>query len=361
MYRQNITDCIKWQSGWHDSIFALYHILRDPQKRKYQRKPVTISVRTYLRKYGGMRNMSYEIACISLGDSSKVSMINGYYNVYYGWLTYWLAYKGRLDIIIKLPIHQTKVEYIFDGACKGKQIHILRFLRQGYTPAYDLSPHTHKIQNIFIGLCKQDKYYNVIQYLIRCMTNTNDVFEHALRTASKYGNLRIVKLLIKRGANINCGEYTANTDRKPPICVAAYNNRIHVVRYLIKKDANISLYDNYALEVACELGHEEIVKLLVNAGADTNTNYGAPIRYAMMNARIPIVDYLIDKGADIHCKNEILLKIAIENGYYALTRKLLYRGADMVVLCKHHPEAIKDMTEKIKTFMFIQEYMRNIR
>jgi ankyrin repeat protein len=67
---------------------------------------------------------------------------------------------------------------------------------------------------------------------------------------------------------------------------------------LIKTKSNIHYDNEIALRWACELGHTEIVKLLIEQrSCDLNVYVGNPIVLAIMYGHIEIVKLLIEAGA----------------------------------------------------------------
>ena len=78
-----------------------------------------------------------------------------------------------------------------------------------------------------------------------------------------------------------------------------------------------------ALFNAIRFGKKEVVKYLIDAGADVNLAVGfrtTPLKEAVSRGHTEIVEYLINAGADYECLRvysmiETLLMIAIPNGY----------------------------------------------
>ena len=54
----------------------------------------------------------------------------------------------------------------------------------------------------------------------------------------------------------------------------------------------------------------EIVKYLVEHGANIYINENAPLIKASTNGSLPIVQYLVSKGADIHARNDESIRLA---------------------------------------------------
>ena len=74
-------------------------------------------------------------------------------------------------------------------------------------------------------------------------------------------------------------------------------------------------------------GYLEIVKLLIDSGADINVKDKkgrTALRYAVKNGHLEVVKYLIDKGADD--LNEVLMR-ASRNGHLEVAEFLKSKGA----------------------------------
>ena len=88
-----------------------------------------------------------------------------------------------------------------------------------------------------------------------------------LELASQYGNYKIVKLLIEKGADVNIKGYSDMT----PIMSASIGGNLEIVRLLYESGANINAIektDMDALMFASQSGHFEMVKYLLKNGAD---------------------------------------------------------------------------------------------
>jgi hypothetical protein len=83
--------------------------------------------------------------------------------------------------------------------------------------------------------------------------------------ASYYGNLREVETLLNAGAPIDAPEGTRS--RHSPLQYAAMSGDIAIVRLLLARGANPNA--GAALSEAITFGHADVVKALIDAGADT--------------------------------------------------------------------------------------------
>jgi hypothetical protein len=90
------------------------------------------------------------------------------------------------------------------------------------------------------------------------------------------------------------------------------------------------------LSWAAENGHEAVVKLLLEKGADLESkdnNGRTPLSWAAENGHEAVVKLLLEKGADLESKDEYNgqtpLSWAAENGHEAVVKLLLEKGADL--------------------------------
>jgi ankyrin repeat protein len=107
----------------------------------------------------------------------------------------------------------------------------------------------------------------------RPSTDPQEVLDEALVWASKSNRLRVLELLVRRGARLNADPY-----RGTPLIWAAVCNRTETVAWLLDHGANINQKATFgglthgqgitALHMAAQYGHMPVVKLLVTRGAD---------------------------------------------------------------------------------------------
>jgi ankyrin repeat protein len=102
-----------------------------------------------------------------------------------------------------------------------------------------------------------------------------------------------------------------------------------IVKYLVDKGANIHAYDENSLILASDGGHLDVVKYLVDNGADVNAGYGDALIYASRNGHLDVVKYLAEMGADIHAEHDSALSFASGEGHLDVVKFLVERGADV--------------------------------
>jgi ankyrin repeat protein len=145
----------------------------------------------------------------------------------------------------------------------------------------------------------------------------NNALSYALRIASEKGYLKIVKLLLENGANVN-DQYALLT--------AIKNNYLEITKLLIENGADVNANNGAALAGASQRGHLEIVKLLLSptVGADVNASKALAVA-----SDLEIVKFLIENGADVNANNGVALDYASRNGNLEIVKFLLENGADV--------------------------------
>jgi ankyrin repeat protein len=98
-----------------------------------------------------------------------------------------------------------------------------------------------------------------------------------LGLAIRYKNIKIAKLLIEHGANVNLGE--DEQDKMTPLGLASRSGLVKLMKILIKHGADVNKVTNdrsavSPLYLASFNGHTQAVKLLVKNGADVNYKIG---------------------------------------------------------------------------------------
>ena len=131
-----------------------------------------------------------------------------------------------------------------------------------------------------------------------------------------------------------------------PLVIAAYTGNDKIVDVLLQFGAKIDQKGTFgiknrgyicsatALWCASWMGHYNIVKLLVDNGANVNLptdNGSTPILVACHQGSFEIVRFLVESGADVNATNnykETCLNSPSEKGYYKIVQYLLENGAD---------------------------------
>ena len=150
---------------------------------------------------------------------------------------------------------------------------------------------------------------------------------------------------------------------------AAYHGKVEVILKLLqskkvdinKKDDN---FKNYPLHLAIKKDHTEIVKLLLQKGADPNLNGGKssdsiPLILAIRKENYKIVKLLVQKGAYINLLcGEIItpLELAISNENFKIVKLLLSKGANQDLYGSQIPLEIAFHTKKLKIIKLLIDH-----
>jgi len=128
-----------------------------------------------------------------------------------------------------------------------------------------------------------------------------------LHEAAAAGDVARVKELVEKDASLAKG---FSPDGFPILALAAVFGQFEVTKYLHAKGGDVNAAatngSGYnALTGAVTSGHTEIVKWLLENGADPNYRYAnnySPLLNAAANGHLEILKLLIAHGADLHAK-----------------------------------------------------------
>jgi ankyrin repeat protein len=153
--------------------------------------------------------------------------------------------------------------------------------------------------------------------------------------------LDVVKLLVENGADL----ITWNKFGVPPLYAASFNGHLSVVEFLVKSpkvDINAKDHeDRTALWVALLEGHADVVKLLVEHGADLmahNKLNASPLVIASLYNHLSLAEFLVELPMiDVNAKDPedtTALWTAASRGYLDVAKLLVENGADLMASTK---------------------------
>lgn len=154
----------------------------------------------------------------------------------------------------------------------------------------------------------------------------------SLHIAIRNRDLRIVKLLLDHGADINVFSEKVG----PPLTLAAELGYEEIVTALLRHGVDINdVRHGTALIAAAKEGHSTVTRLLISEGADVNKFdpcTGTALIAAADQGHTEMAMELLAEGADVDAsgpRDETALGVAAFHGNEKLVRMLLEAGADI--------------------------------
>jgi ankyrin repeat protein len=248
--------------------------------------------------------------------------------------------KGNKELmhVIKNKPHTTTAKDIFRIINKcgvRNQIILDRLEATGYPKTEVISDFKKDIQDERTTFSSRDEFTK----LNTILETTDSRGLTPLWVAASMTNENLVEVLVHLGANIEHeGEYGIT-----PLAAVAFAGSyeapaaVSVVNLLLDRGANINkrmgIHQCTALYVASELGHSEVVDVLLQRGAmvDDATNEGATSLFiASHEGHLGIVETLLEWGAVVDAAMHdgvTPLNIASEKGHLKVVKALLAGGA----------------------------------
>lgn len=156
-----------------------------------------------------------------------------------------------------------------------------------------------------------------------------------LMEAANSGHSDIVKLLIDRKASVNAQTNQGNT----PLILAAANGHTECVRLLLDAGARTEEHNesgHTALMECASNGHVDVAKLLISRGASVNTHSHefkeSALTLACYKGQLEMVKFLLEAGADQEHKTEEMHTALMEasmDGHVEVAKLLLDSGAQV--------------------------------
>ncbi len=165
-----------------------------------------------------------------------------------------------------------------------------------------------------------ENQFQVVKYLVK---NGFEVNHECFVNACVSGDVRMINYLF---------DFVGNEDKSVGLRVACESGNLNVVKFLVENGADINSYYNNPLISACrgdteEGGYLPVVKYLISRGANLHVDDDAPLIIASATGNLSIVEYLVDHGADINARNGAALDAAIDSEQIHILQYLLYKGA----------------------------------
>ena len=194
--------------------------------------------------------------------------------------------------------------------------------------------------------------------------NAPSSFHSPLEAATGKGHVKTVKLLLESGAQVRektlvlaapqggellqllletrAAQSGATMEVSPEMLgTAAQAGNVSALKFLIATDPDLAVRDQRALVVAGFNGQLDVIRVLLEAGADVNQsgeNGWTALMRASYRGHIEVMQFLIDNGADVNAGGHVYaLSWAAENGWLEAVDLLLESGADVNAVTAGQP------------------------
>ena len=175
--------------------------------------------------------------------------------------------------------------------------------------------------------------YDISDSIIDFVEDVNN-----LKTLLRYATMSLYDSDFSRRIKILTKLEIIHKDESNMIQLACQNGHIEIVKLLIQNNVNIHVYCDLPIAIASSNGHIEIVKLLIQNNANINARNDRALELACQSGHIEIVKLLIQNGADIHNHKDVSIKVAYQNHHTEIVELLIQNGAKIEPLkTKHRP------------------------
>jgi ankyrin repeat protein len=170
---------------------------------------------------------------------------------------------------------------------------------------------------------------HVVQLLVGKDTEADNTYSNrALVIASRYGHAQIVQQLIDNGVNVNVNfgsaepKFRIDTGRDSKVLFT-------------KEGGDNTVIGCTPLWHAAQGGHEQVVQLLLENGANANTTThrgSTPLGEAIKGRHAEIVQLLLENDGVVNTATDVVstpLGLAAERGYKQLVQLLIENGANV--------------------------------
>ncbi|XP_070515069.1 ankyrin repeat domain-containing protein 17 isoform X3 [Cardiocondyla obscurior] len=178
----------------------------------------------------------------------------------------------------------------------------------------------------------------VVRVLLDSGANVEDHNENGhtpLMEAASAGHVQVAKILLERGAGINTH---SNEFKESALTLACYKGHLEMVRFLLEAGADQEHKTDEmhtALMEASMDGHVEVARLLLDSGAQVNMptdSFESPLTLAACGGHVDLAMLLIERGANIEEVNDegyTPLMEAAREGHEEMVALLLSQGANI--------------------------------
>ncbi|KAF9376849.1 hypothetical protein CPB97_010573, partial [Podila verticillata] len=254
----------------------------------------------------------------------------------------WACSKGHRDLVCqllkvdpKIDLHLSSDWFLRDAAENGQQGVVALLVQQpGYVPS------EYGLNKAFEAAYLQS-HHSTIKILL------DYAEQRGAQMESEPAAFHKATAASRRAKHVLAGGLSVQKDEDRALRYAVRGNDVEMVRLLLDYGANVHAFQENSITVASQMGHVEILRLLIQAGADVT---GTPLRYAAENGHSEVVKVLCESGADTMAGGCGSLRTAASYGHEEIIATLLdyganvnvHEGAPLQLACQHgHEGAVR--------------------
>lgn len=191
--------------------------------------------------------------------------------------------------------------------------------------------------NAFLGYAlataARQGHNDMVRILLDAGADVHANFDASLVGAAVEGHAAVVQILLDAGAT----NYIPGTPVEQSALVRAVEyDRVDVVALLLSRisssDPATPALLNEALSEACFANSADMMRMLLEKGADPRVEDDKALVYAAGIGEIDLVSMLLKLGANVHARNNNALLFAARRGHAKVVERLLEAGGDVDVL-----------------------------
>ncbi len=178
-----------------------------------------------------------------------------------------------------------------------------------------------------------------------------DIKNTPLAYACYYGNIKIAKILLEKGANPNLMQYYNEKATGTPL-FDALSYCPDILEPKIINPAEMTFKKNKKVEICKDVIKDQIATLLIEKGANVNLTSEdgtTTLMKASMFNRLQIIPLLIQKGVNINTQNNYgntALIYSVDNSNYNIVKYLINQNANTLLKNKEGKTALDIAREK---------------
>ena len=188
-----------------------------------------------------------------------------------------------------------------------------------------------KIMNV---CCIRDLYYGfpkfeMLKFLLgyvgeNVLLTTLEKHKVALKDSMEHGSLDMIKLILDLNFDIYSHDGVAFTVSR------VYSKDFEkYIQLLLDYGVDINYNNCNLLSTAIYRNNIKAIELAMKYAPSNDVCLNRPLISAVQSERVDVVKMLLDFGADVHCENDIVFRLAIQLAKPDLVQLLLDRGANI--------------------------------